>query len=247
VHLIDRNAQTNRWRRLPALEKVALALGMMILSLSLSSWLAQGLILGLMLLLLTMGARVPWRDVLRAATVPAGFILTSTVAQILTLDFTQGWPHLGFSPAAVPAAGFIGLRSIACVSALLLLALTTPLTDILRLLRRIGIGPEASDIALMMFRFIWLTLDCIDGSTRSQANRLGYSNYRRSLKSLGLLLAALLPRVLDRARRLENGLAARGYDGELHVAILEQKPSLARLGAVSASLIAIAVIARIAG
>jgi cobalt/nickel transport system permease protein len=44
------------------------------------------------------------------------------------------------------------------------------------------------------------------------------------LRSLGLLLASLLPRALDRARRLETGLAARGWDGEMRV--LSDTPAL---------------------
>ena len=44
------------------------------------------------------------------------------------------------------------------------------------------------------------------------------------LRSLGLLLARLLPRALDRARRLETGLAARGWEGEMRV--LSDQPAL---------------------
>jgi cobalt/nickel transport system permease protein len=245
MRLIDRNAQTNRWRRLPALEKAALAIGMMIAALCSPGWMAQGVVLMTCAALLLWGARIPGGDILRSASVPAGFIALSSLAQIVTLHAENGWPVPGLSEDALLPAGFIALRSLACVAALLFLALTTPLTDILRLLRRAGIGPEASDIALMMFRFIWLTLDCVESSSRSQANRLGYDGYRRSLRSLGLLLAALLPRVLNRAQRVEAGLAARGYDGELRFIDLEEKLSLARLGAAASLITTIAVIGRV--
>ncbi len=85
----------------------------------------------------------------------------------------------------------------------------------MQLLRRVGVSAELSDIALMMFRFVWLTLDCAEAGVQSQANRLGYVTYRGGLHSMGMLLSSLLPRVLNRARRLESGLAARGYAGEL--------------------------------
>lgn len=245
MRLIDRNAQTNRWRRLPALEKAALAVGMMIAALCSPGWMAQGVVLVTCAALLLWGARIPGRDILRSASVPAGFIALSSLAQIVTLHIDGGWPIPGLSEAALLPAGFVALRSLACVAALLFLALTTPLTDILRLLRRAGIGPEASDIALMMFRFIWLTLDCVESSSRSQANRLGYDGYRRSLRSLGLLLAALLPRVLNRAQRVEAGLSARGYDGELRFIDLEEKLSAMRLGATVALIAGIAVLGRV--
>ncbi|WP_303981252.1 cobalt ECF transporter T component CbiQ [Dongia mobilis] len=247
MRLIDRNAQTNRWRQIAAIEKVVLSLGMIVLGLCSASWLVQGLILATMLLLLRFGAGVGLADILKSASVPLLFILASTLAQIVTLDVNHMMPVIGLSPASINAAAFVGLRSLACIGALLFLALTTPLTDLLRLLRRLGLGAEVSDVALMMFRFVWLTLDCLERGRQSQANRLGYGGYRRSLQSIGMLLANLLPRVLGRAQRLEAGLASRGYHGELRFIVRERPLSAGRLLAVSLLLLSIAALGRIAG
>ncbi len=227
MRLIDRNAQTNRWRRIPALDKAVFAIGMMVVCL-VSGWPAQLTVIVLMLCSLVLGARVPSRDVWSCATIPLGFIAASTVAQIITLHFNGGVPVFGIAPEALLPAARVALRSFACLSALLWLALTTPLTDIVQLLRRLGVGSEISDIALMMFRFIWLTLDCVESGVQSQANRLGYATYRGGLRSMGTLLASLLPRVLSRARRLEAGLAARGYTGELRFVELQHARSRPR-------------------
>ena len=58
MRLIDRNAQTNRWRRIPAGDKVALALGMMVVSLCVPGWMVQGLIILIMWIALLAGARL---------------------------------------------------------------------------------------------------------------------------------------------------------------------------------------------
>ncbi len=242
---IDRNAQTNAWRRLPAAEKAAFAVGLMIASLAGKGWLVQGLIIVTMVSLLVRGARVAFRDVLATATIPAGFIAASTLAQVVTLRFDHLTPVLGLSWAALEPSAYVGVRSFACVLALLGLALTTPLTDILGLLRRMGVAPEVSDIALMMFRFIWLTLDCAEAGAQSQADRLGYSTYRRTLHSLGLLLASLLPRVLRRAQRLEAGLASRGYSGELRFIELQQPTSVAHFAVIVGLVLSVAFIGRV--
>jgi cobalt/nickel transport system permease protein len=245
VRLIDRNAQTNRWRRVAAIEKVAFSLGMIVLALLSPSWTVQGLIVATMLALTFVGAGVPLRDMLVSASVPAGFILASSLAQILTVRIDHFVPQVGISVAALGPACFIGLRSLAGVSALLFLALTTPLTDILRLLRRAGLSAEVSDIALMMFRFVWLTLDCLESSRRAQANRLGFVGYRRSLRSTGMLLANLLPRVMGRANRLEAGMAARGYTGELTFITREEGADYRRLLAAAGLIVAMAILGRI--
>jgi hypothetical protein len=52
---------------------------------------------------------------------------------------------------------------------------------------------------------------------------------RRGIRSLGLLAATLLGRSLARARRLEIGLAARGFEGELKVLTPPRALSTTRL------------------
>jgi cobalt/nickel transport system permease protein len=59
-----------------------------------------------------------------------------------------------------------------------------------------------------------------------------------------MLMAALLPRVLGRARRLENGLAARGYGGELRFIAIERPSSRARQLGIVTVLAAVAVFGR---
>jgi cobalt/nickel transport system permease protein len=244
VRLIDRNAQTNRWRRIPAVDKAAFAIGMMVVCL-LSGWPAEVAVIALMLGSLVAGARVPLRDVWSCATIPLGFIAASSVAQMVTLHFHGGVPLFGIAPDELLPAGRVALRSFACLSALIWLALTTPLTDIVQLLRRMGVGAEISDIALMMFRFIWLTLDCVESGVQSQANRLGYATYRGGLRSMGMLLASLLPRVLSRARRLEAGLAARGYSGELRFVELQRAVSRPRQALIFSLLAGVALLGRV--
>jgi cobalt/nickel transport system permease protein len=241
MRLIDRNAQTNRYRRLPALEKLGFAVGGMGVALATHSYCAQGIILLTALGITTLGAGVPAADLRAAAQVPVGFILAGCAAQATGLSFRDGWPHAFWTGDAAAQAAFIGLRSLACVFSLLALALTTPIGDILKLLRRMPLGRDIGDIAYIMLQMVWITLDCLTAGARSQANRLGFVGYRRTIRSLGTLLAALLPRTLGRARRLEVGLAARGFDGELRFISLEHPLSAARLVGFTLVLAAVAV------
>ena len=130
-------------------------------------------------------------------------------------------------------AGFIALRSAACIASLQFLAFTTPLSSLLQLLQRLGLNAEISDLAMAMLRLVWLTLDCLDNGQKALSARLGYANGRRMIRCQALLLAALLPRVLNRAARMETGLAARGYSGRLHVLSIEKSASPYRLGLIA--------------
>lgn len=227
---IDRCAQTNHWRHHAAGEKLLFAFGMMLVSLTAAGAWGQVAILVAMLALTIFGARVRLVDIARGGRVPLLFILAGTLAQSLSVSMQDGWPMLSVaSPEALANAGLVGLRSCACVAALLFLALTTPLSSILQLLQRIGLNAEISDIAMVMFRILWLLLDCLDNGQKSLSSRLGYTSYRRMLTSNAILMASLLPRVLHRAGRMEIGLAARGYGGQLHFLSAERPASLLRL------------------
>ena len=240
---IDRSAQTNRWRHHAASEKVLLALGLMVISLSIHNLGAQVILLILASVLTMAVAKVSPRDVLAAGLVPLGFILTGTAAQLLVLDFSgsRSWLSLA-GPEGFRAAAFVAARSLACVSALLLLALTTPLASILQLLQRIGLNADLSDIAMIMIRMIWLTLDCLETGHRSIVSRLGHARMGRMLRSNAMLGASLLPRVMSRAGRMEIGLAARGYDGHLRFLSAERRSTWPRLALILGGLLLLAVL-----
>ncbi len=234
MRAIDRCAQTNRWRQQAAGEKLLFALGVMVISLSSARAGVQVALLASMLALMTIGAGTSGRDIARAARVPLLFIATGTVAQLFSVSMDGYFPHFSLvSAAGIDKALFVAMRSCACVSALLFLALTTPLSSILQLLQRMGLNAEISDIAMVMFRIVWVLLDCLDAGRQSLDARLGYVGNRRMLKSNGLLLASLLPRVFARARRMETGLAARGYTGRLDFISIERPASRARLLAIA--------------
>ena len=111
----------------------------MVVSLIAAGWIGQVIILAAMLALMTAGAGLSWRDIVRSARIPLLFIATGTLAQLVSVTTVASLPTVSLvSTAGVEKALFIALRSSACVSALLFLALTTPLSSILQLLQRMG-------------------------------------------------------------------------------------------------------------
>ena len=101
------------------------------------------------------------------------------------------------------------LRSIAAISCLLFLALTTPMASLLILLRRMRVPAGVVDLMSLTYRFLFLFMETLQVMTRAQASRLGYGTLRRAYRSLAMLTVSFFGRVLDRVRRLETGLASR--------------------------------------
>lgn len=246
MRLIDRSAHTSRWRHVPTGEKLALSLSAMLVAVLSASLAVKLLILTLMAGLALLSAGIALRDYLAAFAVPAGFIATGVAAQALTLSFSGG-PAIGLADrdTLLIATGF-AVTGLASVSALLLLALTTPLTRLIAWMERRGLNPHIADIALVMFRMIWLTLDCLESGERALKGRLGHRNLRGILTSHGLLLAALLPRVFSRAARLETGLAARGYEGRLLFLSTEEPSRVMRMAATVSAFAGLLLLGRLA-
>ncbi|WP_237152380.1 cobalt ECF transporter T component CbiQ [Oryzibacter oryziterrae] len=210
---IDRAAALNPWRKRPLGEKATLSIGMLALAVGLPPGAGAWAVGAIMLAVTFIGARVPFRLWLMTALAPMGFLATG--AATLLVSVSSG--GIAFAPAGVPVALHLAIRSLAALTCLLFLALTTPVSDMLAGLRRLGLPREIVDIALLTYRFVFLVADQAAAMSHAQDARLGRATRRRWLVSLGLLVANLLPRTLDRARRLETGLAARGWDGEMRV------------------------------
>jgi cobalt/nickel transport system permease protein len=182
-----------------------------------------------------LGARVPFRAWLACMAAPLGF----AVAGALPLAVQVGADGIGPAPGGVALAAALVLRAVAGVSCLAFLALTTPATDLVRGLRRVGLPAEIAEVALLTYRFLFLLAETAAAMDAAQAARLGHAGPWRRLRGLGLLAANLLPRAFDRAHRLEVGLAARGWDGEFRTLAAPAAVSVPAVATIAALEIAV--------
>jgi cobalt/nickel transport system permease protein len=240
MHAIDRHAWTNGWRGHHPGERLLLAGGGLVLALTLPPLTTGPLLCVLMAGATVVGAGVPARAFLGVMALPAGFLLTSAPFLALSLELGDGL-HLAYSSSGATLALAVTLRSLGALSCLALLALTTPVAELVPWLRRLGVPAVVVEIALLIYRLIFIFTERALAGQRAQAARQGYSTRQRGLKSLGLLVATLFQRALERARRLEVGLAARGYVGELRVLTPKRPLSRRRLAGTVGLLLAVAL------
>ena len=154
-------------------------------------------------------AGVPPRVWGLAVAAPMGFVLTGAA----TLLVTVGADGVGIAPNGLGEAAALTLRAAAATAAMLLLAITTPATDLVAGTARLRVPAEIVELALLIYRFLFVLSDTLATMQAAQEARLGHVGWRRRIRSSGLIAATLLPRALDRAQRMEAGLAARGWSG----------------------------------
>jgi cobalt/nickel transport system permease protein len=91
----------------------------------------------------------------------------------------------------------------------------------------------------LTYRFLFLLLESLRAVRDAQAGLLGFRTWRTSYRSLSGQAAAVFVRAFDRARRLEQGLASRGYTGSLRVQVSARELSPAFVAATCVLLAAV--------
>ena len=225
---IDDAAWSSAWRRRSPGDKLLLSLGLTLCALVLPAW-PGSLLVGLTAVVLALGpARVPARTFGRAVRLPLTFIAVGAVTAVVEV----GSGGIGWAPDAGPQAGSLVGHAVAGSAAVLLLATTTPMSDLLPALRRLRVPEAVVEVASVVYRLLFVLLESLRTIREAQTARMGYSSWRRSYRSSGALAAAVLTRSWDRARRMQEGLAGRGMETGLRV-LPEALPSSRAFLAVS--------------
>jgi cobalt/nickel transport system permease protein len=225
MNAIDVIAHSNAWSGRHPGEKVLLAGVLLLAALILPPWPGAVLVIAAACLAARFGARIRLRDLLRVLALPAAFLLSGAATLAVSVNLDGGGPVLQVGRESLQQAAAVSLRALAATSALTLIVLTTPLPALIHLAYRLRLPEPLIDLAFLVYRFTGLALALAGKGLQAQRNRLGDRNLRTSLRSLGVLTAALLPRTLARAERLQAGLAARVYEGSLRTLPAERSLS----------------------
>jgi cobalt/nickel transport system permease protein len=239
---VDDAAWASAWRRRSPGDKLLLCGGLVVCALALPAWPVSPLVAMASVLLALGPARVPARTFGRAVRWPLAFITAGALTSVVSV----GGGGLGWAPDAAARAGSLAGHALAGSAAVLLLATTTPMSDLLPELRRLRVPAAVVEVASVTYRLLFVLLASLTTIREAQTARMGHSTWRRSYRSSGALAAAVLTRSWDRARRLQEGLAGRGMESGLRVlpeALPSSRAFLAATGTGLAALVAVGLAA----
>lgn len=215
--LTEQSAYSNRWRQVSPVAKGFFSLCGMIAAFTSSSPQAALLVSLTMTAAAVLGAGIPAVRYLRIATTPLLFLLASGLSLLVSLDF--GNPVTGvtlhMAHSEIPRVLQVSCRSLACLTALLFLALSTPLSDIIALLRRCKVPATLLDMMTLCYRTLFVLSEAVHETMTAQSARLGYVSFPIALRSLGGLVSNLIVQVWQRSMALHTAAEARGNDGAL--------------------------------
>ena len=116
------------------------------------------------------------------------------------------------------ARGFlIMFRVLAGVSLVLFLGMSTPLNRLLAAAAWFRLPRVFIELALLVYRYIFVLLEEAVTIRNAQKVRLGYHNWRQSMRSLGVLGGSLIFSAYDRAERVFAAMLTRGYSGSIPI------------------------------
>lgn len=117
----------------------------------------------------------------------------------------------------VEQGALIAARILGGTSLVLTLALTTSVTDLLATAAWLRVPHSLTEIATLMYRYVFLFWDEAGRIRDAQAVRLGYSTWRKSMGSFGTLFGLLLLRSYERGHSVHEAMVLRGYSGRFPV------------------------------
>ena len=227
--LIEQSAYTNSWRQVsPAAKGLFSLCGLAAAFAAATPATACGLA-AILCGITVLGAGIPPVRYLRVAAPALLFLSVSALSLAVSLKIggSTGDVSLHLAQTEYAKVAQACGRSLGGLAALLFLTLTTPLTDIIALLRRLKAPEVLLDIMVLCYRTIFVFSEAVHDTITAQSARLGYATARLSMRSLGGLVANITVQVWQRSQALHLAAMARNNDGPLR--FLEQNyPNSAR-------------------
>lgn len=218
---IDRYAYESGMRDYNASYKVLFSVGALIVVIAADNIFVSLVTICYMMALTVVVGKVHLHDYVRLMLVPAAFILLSGLAIALqtgevpdalwSLSVFGG--RISVSRGGLTLAAETGLKAFGAVSGLYLMTLSTPMGEILNVLRKIHVPDMLIELMHLIYRYIFILLEQNRRQKDAAAARLGYAGFRTSLRTFGMELANLFVLSMKKSGVYYDAMEARGYDG----------------------------------
>lgn len=167
--------------------------------------------------------RFSWKNYLALLRIPLAFLLMGTAAIVIGLS------PVPYGDAYVSVLGYylyltkdglwlafrLILKAVAALSAMYMLVLSTPASEIICIFGRLHVPKIILELMNMIYRFIFVMMDTQCSMRLAAESRLGFWGFRTSCRSFGSTAGNLFVVSLKKAGVYYDALTARCYDGEL--------------------------------
>lgn len=218
---IDSYAYTSGLRGWNATFKVSFAVAAVVLTVAFGKPETSLATLFFMLVLTIGKGRIPLHDYLHLLSIPLFFIVFGGLAIMLQAGTPEDaiWTlavfggHLSVAKSGLLLAVRTGLTALGAVSALYMLSLSTPMGEILSVLRRLHIPELLLELMHLIYRYIFILAEIHRQQREASLSRMGYRDFRTGLRTFGSELANLFVLAMKKSNAYYDAMEARGYAG----------------------------------
>jgi cobalt/nickel transport system permease protein len=235
LFLIDQYAYTNKLNDVHPVEKTLFSMLTMGVAIVSNRFAIHILIILLMFISTVIIARIPIKVYTKLILIPLAFLIIGVIPIIFTVSSYDSSfiysikisnLYLGITKSGIESGFIVCLRSIATITCLYFMSLTTPLLEVIQLLRKLKLPKSIIEIMTLIYRFIFVLLESAVVIHNSQSSRLGYSSVGNSFKSMGKLTSMVFIKAYNNSQSLYQSLVSRGYNGDLNVISREYSYSI---------------------
>jgi cobalt/nickel transport system permease protein len=218
-------AQTNGLREVNTYLKLVAGCGAILLCLLSTSYISPLFIAIVLTGAILFLARIDARTYGELFIVPFTFAVMSVAVIILLSGGNEvywswnplSWFSLSITSESINEGFFVFCRVIGGMSALIFIALTTPMTDLFVVMKQFRIPEVVLDLAMIIYRSIFMIMDQLVQTYQAQVMRLGYGSYRESIQSFATMCGSAFIASWDAGEDLIRAMDARCYSGKFAV------------------------------
>ena len=239
-HILDDAAMSGPLRTVPAWLKLMLCVSAIILAVVSPLPYVPLFIAGVMIFAAFFFAKVSLHLYGSLLMIPVMFAGTGAVVILVItgggetlVDICRiGSLHLQITTGSVALAVLVLCRTFAGMCSLYFLALTTPMTSLFAVLKQIGFPQEFIDLAMLIYRYIFVFIGEAISIHNAQLMRGGYQSVRSWISSFAQLASMLFIRTWERGESIFLSMESRCYDGCMVLPEEESHAGMRAIGSV---------------
>jgi len=220
---IDFYAYNSHIRHWNATFKVSFSVLILILCIALENPYVSVVVIITMAYLTIIKGALSVNEYLSILAIPIVFILLGTFT--IAIDFSKhpmgqynlylGFCYVFTSQTKLKVVVFLILKVFAAISALQMMTLSTPSSEIIYVLRAAHVPKLIVELMNLIYRYIFILMDVYTKMKNSAESRLGYCDFKTSCYTFGSIASNMLVISLKKANTYYDAMEARCYDGDL--------------------------------
>lgn len=223
--LIDKYAYTNKLADYNPMTKFIFVIGALTIIIFFNNPYINMSIFIIMSFLTIFVANIPLNKYLKIMAMPIVFLMISIISILLSISPNDIFifsvkisnKYIGITRESLTESINTLSRVWASISSTFFLALTTPLNNIIKILKKLKLPNVLIELLVLIYRFIFIVLDESKDIIMAEEMKFGYNNMRNSFRSIALLIKSLFIRVLLRYEDMIISLDSKLYNGEFKI------------------------------